>query len=123
MQVGECLGCDTAGRAVWVERKTDTETTVAVRDASGGILLSMIAPATKQAHEVLAMLADYSAPEKTPTEKRAARYKVEADPLLFAAIGYSLEHEASPSQTTLDKLTKAKADYLAAKAKIRAEIP
>jgi hypothetical protein len=123
MQVGECLGCDTAGRAVWVERKTDTETTVAVRDASGVLLISMVAPATKQAHEVLAMLADYSAPEKTPTEKRAARYKVEADPLLLAVMGYSVEYESDPTQQTLDKLTRARSDYLSAKARIRAEIP
>jgi len=59
--------------------------------------------------------------EPSAQDRRAARYKAEADPLLLAAIGYQIEKEAGGSVD--EKLAKAKADYLAAKAKIRQEIP
>ena len=55
-------------------------------------------------------------------QKRAIRYNMEADPLLLAVIGYQVEHEVDPKPATAQKLAKAKTDYLAAKAKIRAEI-
>jgi hypothetical protein len=65
-----------------------------------------------------------SAPPKTEvpaSERRAARYRTEADPLLLAALGYMIEKEAGGAVD--EKLAKAKLDYLAAKARIRAEIP
>ncbi len=60
---------------------------------------------------------------KPAIQRRSLRYNMEADPLLLAVIGYQIEHEADPKPATAAKLSKAKADYLAAKAKIRAEVP
>lgn len=52
---------------------------------------------------------------------RAARYKAEADPFMLAYFGYEIEK--STGKDVAEKQAKAKADYLAAKAKIRSEIP
>jgi hypothetical protein len=60
---------------------------------------------------------------KPAIQKRSLRYNMEADPLLLAVIGYQIEQEADPKAATAAKLAKAKGDYLAAKAKIRAEVP
>lgn len=60
---------------------------------------------------------------KSPEDIRAERYKQEADPLLLAALGYGVELEAKPGDAALlQKQAQAKADYLAAKTKIRNEV-
>lgn len=66
-------------------------------------------------------------PEPTAIDRRAARYKAEADPLLTATVGYSLELEVETDATKRtaieSKRAKARDDYLATKRKIRLEIP
>lgn len=65
-----------------------------------------------------------TAEEKAAT--RRARYVAEADPFLHAALGYDIEAAAEEDPTAKAalevKAATARADYLAAKATIRAEI-
>ena len=65
-----------------------------------------------------------TAEEKAAT--RRARYGTEADPFLHAALGYDIEAAAEADPTAKaaieTKAATARADYLAAKATIRAEI-
>lgn len=62
-----------------------------------------------------------------PADKREARYHEEADPFLIAIMGYQIEIDAETDQAAKAPLQikqdKLKADYLAAKRKIRQEIP
>lgn len=69
------------------------------------------------------------APPRLPAvERRAARYKVETDPILMAVIGYDIElaagvgslDEAGIAALEAKKAAK-EAEYIEAKAKIRAE--
>lgn len=64
---------------------------------------------------------------RTPQEKRAARYRREADPFLLARTGYLLELEDETDPVKIlalqTKAATAKADYKAAKALIRSEVP
>lgn len=53
-------------------------------------------------------------------ERRAARYRTEADPYVLAYLGYQIEIEAGAKSEA--KRDAAKAAYLAVKAKIRDEI-
>jgi hypothetical protein len=61
------------------------------------------------------------------SERRAERYKIEADPILLAILGYRIELEDETDPVKQDKLkakiAKAKQDYLAKKAKVREDLP
>jgi hypothetical protein len=71
--------------------------------------------------------ADLAALEPAAKDKRGARYKAEADPFLLAVLGYQIELKHEPDEgrkaAIQVKMDKAEADYIAAKLKIRTEVP